>query len=103
MFEDFSSFQIWLLIAAAFAAGFYLGRSSSDASSSSRAQTKRLIREEAARGFGQLSTAQQAEVNRLAAAGEIIDAVKYVRMALNTGLYEAKQIIDERRRNIPRS
>lgn len=98
MFEDLSSFQIWLIVAATFGTGFALGRSTADASSASRTHITRLIREEASRNFAQLSSDTQAEVDRLAAEGKIIDAVKLVRVALNTGLYEAKQIVDQRKR-----
>jgi ribosomal protein L7/L12 len=36
------------------------------------------------------------------AVGKIIEAVKRIRIVLNTGLYEAKQIVDERRRTSAR-
>jgi ribosomal protein L7/L12 len=98
LFDGFTAFQIWLIIAAVFAAGIYVGRISADASPASRAHLKRLAREEAARNFAGLSRDTQAEIDRLATQGKIIDAVKLVRKALNTGLYEAKQIVDQRRR-----
>jgi ribosomal protein L7/L12 len=97
MFDGFTDFQIWLIIVGVFAAGIYIGRVTADASSGSRAHLKRLAREEAVRNFSELSRDTQAEIDRLTADGKIIDAVKLVRKALNTGLYEAKQIVDQRR------
>jgi ribosomal protein L7/L12 len=98
MFEDFSTLQIWLLIAGAAVIGFQAGRMSGSASPEARARYKHIAAEEAARDFARLPATAQAEIDRLTAAGKTVDAIKLIRAALNTGLYEAKQIVDQRKR-----
>lgn len=98
MFEAFTETQIWLLLAGAAAAGFSAGRMSSSAPPEAQERYKRMAQEAAAQDFARLSPAAQAEVDRLAAAGQTFDAVKLIRAALNVGLYEGKQVVDLRKR-----
>lgn len=96
MLEGLSGFQVLLLLIGAAAAGFYVGRMNLG-QSHDQARHKRLAQEAATQDFARLSPATQGEVDRFVAAGETIDAIKLIRAALNTGLYEAKQIVDLRK------
>jgi hypothetical protein len=98
MFEDLSSLHIWLLIVGAGMIGFCAGRLSRGASLEDWARYKRVREEEAARDFARLSAAAQAEVDRLIGARKTAEAIKLIRAALYVGLYEAKQIVDQRKR-----
>jgi ribosomal protein L7/L12 len=97
MFESFS-LSLWALLAGIAAIGFYAGRLSAAATPQALARYRDLARTVAAQDFARLSPAAQAEVDHLVAAGKTIAAVKFVRAALNLGLYEAKLIIDQRKR-----
>ena len=98
MFDVLSDWQMWLLIIGVAIAAFLAGRSSANASPEAH-ERKRLAQEEAARNFKRLSKATQARVDSLLAERKTIDAVKLIRAELNTGLYEAKQIVDLRKRS----
>jgi ribosomal protein L7/L12 len=97
MLESLSEAQVWLLFAAAIAAAFYLGRVTAGGPPQARARLHQLARVAAAEDFRRLPAERQAEVDRLVAAGKIIDAVKLIRATLDLGLYEAKQIVDLRK------
>jgi ribosomal protein L7/L12 len=95
MFDDLSVTQIWLIAAVAVAA-FILGRMTAG-SASERARSKLIAEQEASRNSARLSSVTGAEVDRLLADGKMIEAIKLIRAELNTGLYEAKQIVDLRK------
>jgi len=98
MFEGLSNTQIWLIMAGVAVVAFLAGRWG--ASTSSEAIERRHIAEEqAARDFARLSGTTRTEVDRLVGAGKMIEAIKLIRAELNTGLYEAKQVADLRRRS----
>jgi hypothetical protein len=96
MFEGLSETEIWLLFAAAIAVSFYWGRATGG-STEAQAQRRELARTAAEEDFRRMPAAQQSEVDRLVAAGRIIDAVKLIRATLHLGLYEAKHIADLRK------
>ena len=96
MLEGLSITEIWLLIGVAVAA-FIAGRLSARHSPEAL-ERRRLAEEEAARNFTRLSTTTRAEVDRLLTDGKTVEAIRLMRAELNTGLYEAKQIIDQRKR-----
>jgi len=98
MFEGLADFQVWLLLAAAAAVGFYAGRLSAGASPEAQTRYRRMAEEAATQDFTRLPPTAQTEVDRLAAAGKTIAAVKLVRAALGLDLYEAKQVVDQRKR-----
>ena len=101
MLEGLSELQVALMLVGAAAVGFCAGRFGAGASPD-QAHYKRLSQEAAAQDFARLSPAAQGDVDRFVAEGRAIEAVKLVRAALNTGLYEAKQIVDLRRPAITR-
>ena len=97
MFDDLSVTEIWLLIGvavAAFIAGRFSARHSPEA-----LERRRIAEEEATRNFTRLSTTTRAEIDRLLADGKTVEAIRVIRAELNTGLYEAKQIVDQRKRS----
>jgi regulator of protease activity HflC (stomatin/prohibitin superfamily) len=96
MFDGLSVPESLLLISVALAA-FIAGRLSARQSPEAL-ERKRITEAEAARNFTRLSTTTRAEVDRLLAEGKTIEAIKLMRAELNTGLYEAKQIADQRKR-----
>lgn len=98
MFDVFSDMQMWLLILGIAVAAFVAGRLSASRSPEALAH-KRLTEEEAARNFTRLSTATRGEVDRLLADGKTVEAIKLMRAELSAGLYEAKQIVDQRKRS----
>ena len=51
----------------------------------------------------ELSSETRAEVERLLANGQVINAIKLVREATGSGLKEAKDAVDEMRRSVPPS
>jgi ribosomal protein L7/L12 len=97
MFDGMTEREIWMLLLAAIAVAFYLGRVSAGGSAETRARDRRVTQETAAVDFARLPQDTQSEVDRLLSAGKTIEAVKVVRQTLSTGLYEAKQIIDARK------
>jgi len=98
MLEELSALQIWLLVGGAVAVGFFAGRTSVGPDMEARERYRLVAKDAAVHNFELLTSAEQAEVDRLAANGKIVDAVKLVRGALRTGLEEAKEIVDGRRR-----
>ena len=98
MFDGLSDMQMWLLILGVAVAAFVAGRRSASASPEAL-ERKRAAQEEAAKTFTRLSTTTRAEVDRLLAEGKTVEAIKLMRAELNTGLYEAKQVVDQRKRS----
>ena len=98
MFDGLSVIQTWLFIVGVAVIAFIAGRRSASASPEAL-ERRRIAEEEAARNFARLSSATRAEVDRLLADRKTVDAIKLIRAELNTGLYEAKQIVDRRKRS----
>jgi len=99
MFEGLSDSQIWMLIAGVAVVAFMAGRRSAKVSPESF-ELRLKAEQEAAQNFSRLSGAMQREVDRLLADGKMIEAIKLIRAELNTGLYEAKQVVDQRKRSM---
>jgi hypothetical protein len=102
MFDDLLA-QLWLLIAgiAIGAIGaFIAGRTSVSIPPEALARYERIAEEEAARYFTRLSDSTQAEVDRLLVARKTAHAIKLIRAELNVGLYDAKVIVDQRKRSV---
>ena len=97
MFDGLSVPEALLLISVALAA-FIAGRLSAR-NSPEALESRRIAEEQAARNFTRLSTTTRTEVDRLLAEGKTVEAIKLMRAELNTGLYEAKQIADQRKRS----
>lgn len=99
MFDGLTDMQMWLLIVGVAVAAFVVGRLSTSASPEAL-ERKRIAHEEAARNFKRLQKHTQAEVDALVADRKMVAAIKLIRAELNTGLFEAKQIVDLRKRSV---
>ena len=90
--------QVWLLVAAVGIVSFLLGRATAQKRDGERAERKLREAESAAVSFGALPSANQAEVDRLATDGKMIEAIKLVRELTGLGLKESKDVVDARRK-----
>lgn len=90
--------EFWLLLAAAVAVGFMLGRASRGGED---ADERRMRAELAAsERFAALSSADQAEIDALVMSGKTLEAIRLTREKTGLGLKESKDAIDARRRTL---
>ncbi|MEQ8936168.1 MAG: ribosomal protein L7/L12 [Amphiplicatus sp.] len=93
--------DFWLLLAAAIAFAFILGRAMrTRETGETRVERRQREAAEALAQFNALTPDKQAEIDALVTNNRIIDAIKLVREETGMGLKESKDAVDARRKNL---